>query len=280
MDSNSEAIRTLRDDIRKQEESATAEREDNRARIDDLEAQLIRHREEARTELQDTVARTVREELRNSGVNCTSVQDSSLSITTSSAHSKRFWECRRSLRIWPVPGPNRRDSFVEFLKNKMEFDEDSIKDLGSYTVQETRANKARNPEEVLVYFESKESRDLVKGGGTKLAKYGQTAGIRIQVPGHLMSNFRVLESLAFHLKQKDSTLRRVVKFDEDCMDLFMDVKVMGEWRRVYPDQARVVQASRPDFRSGPAILTADVIQGLLGDASCPASGSNSEPLGV
>ena len=118
---------------------------------------------------------------------------------------------------------------------------------------------------------------MVKGKGVNLAKHGQRAGIRIQVPGHLMSNFRALESMAYHLKQKDGGVRRVVKFDEDAQDLFMDIKIAGDWKRIYPDQVRTVQAARPEIKAGPAVLSADAIQSLLGGS--PATGANSAPLG-
>ena len=118
VESNSDAIRTLRDEISRKESAAATEREENKSRIDGLELEMSRQR----SDLQETIARTVRDELQNLSYGQPVLSEASGSLP-SSAHAKRFWECRRSLHVWPVPGPNRKESFLLFLKDKMGFDD-------------------------------------------------------------------------------------------------------------------------------------------------------------
>ena len=159
VEANSEAITTLKEEIVKKETAAAKEREDNKSRISDLEERLDRQR----SELLDTVSRAVRDELKTTNLSRTLGADEQLSGTFGSPHTQRFWECRRSLRIWPVPGPNRKASLGLFFRNKLKIDdEDTLEDLANVLVQEARANKGRNTDEVVVIFPSKEVRDSVK----------------------------------------------------------------------------------------------------------------------
>ena len=238
VETNMNAIRTLREEISNKEEKAKEERDKDRGRLDCLEARLDRQLEDIQAELRSTISGTVREELSHAGYQATlssSAWGGGSNAATSGANETRFWECRRSLRLWPIPGPNRRESLKDFLITKMKMDEAEVADLGDIKVQEARSGKNKNTDEVVAVFPSKEGRDLVKRAASQLAPYGNQAGVRIHVPGHLLSNFRSLESLAYHLKQKDPSLKRVVKFDEDNRDLFMDVKIGGDWKRLYPE---------------------------------------------
>ena len=131
VEANSEAISTLKEEIVKKETAATKEREDNKSRISDLEERLDRQR----SELLDTVSKAVRDELKTTSFSRTLGAEEHLSGTLGSLHVQRFWECRRSLRIWPIPGPNRRTSLELFLKNKLKIDDgDTLEGLANTRV--------------------------------------------------------------------------------------------------------------------------------------------------
>ena len=65
------------------------------------------------------------------------------------------------------------------------------------------------------------------------------AGMRLQIPDHLQKTFRALMNLSYKLKKKHPTLKRSVKFDEDSLDMFIDIQTKPDttWRRIDPGQA-------------------------------------------
>ena len=108
-------------------------------------------------------------------------------------------------------------------------------------------------DEAIVVFSNKETRDAVRSAATNLAGHGKAAGIRMQVPGFLLTNFRALENLGYQMKKVNPSVRRVVKFDDDNMDVMMDVKIGDQWRRVRPADAIRAKKNTPGLpRSGPA----------------------------
>ena len=90
--------------------------------------------------------------------------------------------------------------------------------------------RSKNANEVIITFRTRGVRDAVKAAARSLAGEGRGAGIRLQIPGFLSTNFRTLENLGYQMKKVDSSVRRVVKFDDAKMDLMMDVKVGDSWR--------------------------------------------------
>lgn len=102
---------------------------------------------------------------------------------------------------------------------------------------------------MVVEFFSASIRDTVKGSGYKLE--GRDAGIRMELPTHLRSDFHVLQNLAFKLKTSNPGLKRSLKFDDDNLGLILDVQLPGEdWQRVRPDQARQAGQSDLSLRVG------------------------------
>ena len=90
--------------------------------------------------------------------------------------------------------------------------------------------------------------------------------MRLHVPDHLQKRFQALMNLSYDLKKKRPDLKRNVKFDEDRLDMFMDVQIErdGQWRRIYPDQARTSMKNRE--RAGPKEIDGDELKGILGDS--------------
>ena len=113
----------------------------------------------------------------------------------------------------------------------------------------------------------------MKAAGPKLAGEGRAAGLRLQIPSFLSNNFRVLENLGYQMRKMDPEVRRVVKFDDENQDLMMDVRVGGEWRRVYPSDARAARNHNPNLSFGPSTMTSANISDFFAGPS-PATGAN------
>ena len=179
----------------------------------------------------------------------------------------KFWECRRSLRLWPIPEPTQQ-GLKTFLQDKLNLEEDFIEeDLGQVTIKRNIERRPKNKDEVCVTFESKEIRDRIKAQGPQLA--GCDAGMRLQIPDNLQKDFKALMAVAYDLKQVHKNLRRNVKFDEENLGLYMDIQTEREedWKRIRPHQAHKAAKTRKSNRNGPADLGDDEIESLLEEAA-------------
>ena len=111
-------------------------------------------------------------------------------------------------------------------------------------------------------------RDSIKARGFKLE--GKRAGIRIELPHFLKSDFNVLQSISYRMKMANPEMKRSVKFDDDCLGLYLDVQIPGQdWRRIRPAQARAARDAEPSLRSGPLELS----PGMIADATRLQDGS-------
>ena len=217
--------------------------------------------------MQQEVRGMVREQLRSAGfdpdltaANLTTVQQSTYASVVAPSFSAmqsvtdkpttrnptaderredKFWEARRSLRIWPVERAER-DGLEEFLLNKLRMDRQAVNDLDITSIRKCVEPRNKNKHEVCVIFGCKEMRDSVKSQAHHLANHREEAGMRLQIPNHLQKDFRVLMKLSYNLKKKHPDLRRNVKFDEQDLGLFMDLQTEreGPWKLVKPEQAR------------------------------------------
>ena len=196
--------------------------------------------------------------------------------TQQERQESRFWECRQTLRLWPVPGGSRQ-AFESFLKDKLRLDESFIRDeLGEVDIRRHRDPRTKTKEEVIVRFESKEIRDTVRAQAPNLANF-QESGMRLHIPNHLQKDFKALMGLSFDMKKRHPHLRRNVKFDENDHGLFMDMQLEreGSWRRVKPEQARqALSKSGKLDRTGPVTMAADEVVDLLGESESGDASQN------
>ena len=177
---------------------------------------------------------------------------------------ERFWECRRSLRLWPVKD---REDLDKYLSDKLDMDKEFIEDMGEVGIRRVIERKPKYKDEAIVTFEDKRIRDAVKAQAYKLGNSGDEIGMRLHLPDHLQKSFRALMGLSFDMKKKFPGLRRSVKFNEDTMDLYMDIQTSNEadWRRIEAEQAVKAAARRPGRGdSNRTTLMAEDIEGLLG----------------
>ena len=180
---------------------------------------------------------------------------------------ERFWECRRSLRLWPVDPPNAA-GVRSFLEDKLGVEEDFMDNAGHIEVKKVYERKSKFTDEVVVTFIDKGTRDAVKARAPALANFRDEAGMRLQVPDHLQKTFRALMNLSYDLKKKHPTLRRSIKFDEDSLGLYMDIQMDSdaEWKRIDAEQA--LKANQRRTRTaGPSQFSQDEIEDLLGQTA-------------
>ena len=172
-----------------------------------------------------------------------------------------FWRCRRSLRLWPIEGASR-DSLDWYLTERLGLSRRFVEEeMGEVEIKQHRDPKLKYKDETMVLFEVKEVRNAVKAQASNLANHRDKVGMRLEVPNHLQKEFKLLMNTDFDLKRKHKDMKRNVKFDEDEMNMFMDVQLRkdGAWNRIKPDQAK--GAGSRLRTSGPTELkTQDIIR--------------------
>ena len=76
-----------------------------------------------------------------------------------------------------------------------------------------------------------------------------------------------MESVSYHMKKTNPGMKRNVRFDDETMDLVLDVK-LGEnhsWRRIRPTEARLARTALPSASSSGAAeeMGSDEVKTLL-----------------
>ena len=170
--------------------------------LQNLEERVTRGEER----FEERVTGLIKKQLTDAGF-CPDISSSDLPIRSLSSlensfgakadrQSSAYWKCRRSLRMWPVRGPDLIQSVLMFLEDKLKFDHDFLQnDIGPLRVERFIDPRSKVSNEVL----NSAIRDAVKGSGRHLAGQGRLAGLRMEVPHHLKSDFRVLELSLIHI---------------------------------------------------------------------------------
>ena len=134
--------------------------------------------------------------------------------TTNAEERSAFLLSRRSLRIWPIEGENEKEimeALVVFCCQALGAPRKD--ELGIKRVQRVKsAPRGIAFLEVLVEFEDNFARDDILSRGPMLSEYRDTpnkptAGIRLDIPGHLMGMFKALEAFGFALKRRRDVRR-------------------------------------------------------------------------
>lgn len=180
-----------------------------------------------------------------------------------------YAKARRALKMWPVHGPDLEDSVKMFLKNKLKIDDDRIRSLGYIETKPAAGKAARERNEVLATFDNRDDRDYVKSMGFNLAS-DRGAGMSIHVPGHLLDNLYALNSIGYNIRLNQEGVKRSVKFDDSIQDIFLDIYIGGNWKRILPAEARSALKASPAAALGTSssrgIQAEDLISLVKGDA--------------
>ena len=178
-----------------------------------------------------------------------------------------------------MPGPT-------FLSSLLELDIDSMgEEARICKVRRVCEPRSKIKNEVIAEFSSPVLRDTIKGMGFKFE--GRDAGIRMEVPTFLRSDFHVLQNLSYRLKLSNRDMKRSLKFDDHNPGLILDIQFPEqEWQRIRPDQARSAGRTDPSLWAGLLELSGETNAGFdrrggpsqnTGNPS--ASGGNAVPLG-
>ena len=172
----------------------------------------------------------------------------------------RYLECRRSVRLWPVDHTSEAtlwEGVSQFFFDKLLI---STSDLSQDSVEcITRVlpgkRKKKIESEVIVRFTSVQVRDMVVSYAPNLRAWREqdgsgrsAAGLRLEIPDHLMSVFKTLERFGHQLKDKyKEGLRRHIRYDDYKMTLVIDFALPGEekWQRVDFENAREEMRNHP-----------------------------------
>lgn len=169
------------------------------------------------------------------------------------ASEEEYWRARRSLRIWPVSGQERDlwEASADFIHDQMRVPRGSIQDSDVVDCRRAVVKRKRPGirsggavivrDEVIVQFSSTSVRDHVVGHSFNLAQHFDddgkpTAGVRMEVPDHLNSQFQDFLGYGRLLfKEHGKGFKRHVKFDDRSMQLYMDVKLPNSDDWLYVD---------------------------------------------
>ena len=201
-------------------------------------------------------------------------------------HDEDLARARRSLRLWPVPGNSRLElwraagAFVTQNLGLTDLAESVFEDVSKVALPSGPGVK----DEVLVRFKDPTVRDSVIGSSAKLAPFRDangrpTAGIRIEVPPHLQTEFRALFRYGQLLRTRHGPgTRRHVKFDDAQSGLFLNAKLPGDenWSRISVDVARRGLRARDQVMNGALERRLD-ISGPPHDRQRSASTSHPPP---
>ena len=98
-----------------------------------------------------------------------------------------------------------------------------------------QGRRSKIVDEVLVRFKTSRTRDMVQSYAPNLAMHAGKAGLRLNVPQHLIGLFKMYEVHGGKLKQRyGNGLKRSIKFDDATYSLAMDVRLPDEkeWIRL------------------------------------------------
>ena len=201
------------------------------------------------------------------------VAPSSSKAVGAAAASRReeaYFLCRRSLKIWPIEGEDLADAVRVFFATNLGMTDDRVRALGDLVVAPAPGRAPRERKEVLVTFDSSDDRDAVKALGSSLA--GQrAAGMSVHVPGHLLDSLYALNGVGYSIKNKNEGVRRSIKFDDLQQDIYLDIFVAGQWRKITPAEARNALKKLPTSSASliSNTLSSDDISSLIQGEAVP-----------
>ena len=101
-------------------------------------------------------------------------------LTKEDRQEVKFWECRRSLRLWPVK-ETTMNGLKDFLTNRLGMDGSFVdEEIGPVTIKRNMERRPKNQHEVCVTFDNKQVRDMVKAQAPNLAAQ-EEAGMHLHL---------------------------------------------------------------------------------------------------
>jgi hypothetical protein len=134
-----------------------------------------------------------------------------------------------------------------FIHETLGIDEEDVRQEQLERVRRVKTGRRNiSKDEVSVLFYERGVRDIVAKSAPKLADFFDqegkpTAGIKLEVPAHLMGDFSILQSHGHDLRTKfGKDFKRHFKFDDARELIYLEVKLPGEdkWNKISAGLAR------------------------------------------
>ena len=137
--------------------------------------------------------------------------------------------------MWPISGDNNDEmtsAVNDFIKSALKIPEFESRGLIIERVRRMRTSpRSTSFLEVCVTFSSMDDRDFVASKAINLAPHvnekGQPlAGIRMDVPPHLMATNNDLKNYAFQARKTHGKGTKThIKFDDNKLDLYLEIRL-------------------------------------------------------
>ena len=174
----------------------------------------------------------------------------------SGKQEEAYRRSRCTLKMWPVTGADLMDAVRVFMRTKLKIDDEKIADIALKSVKLSVGKAAKDRSEVIVLFECRDDRDYVKSMGVNLAGE-KDLGMAIHVPGHLLDNFYALNSIGYSIKSNNQGVKRSIKFDDATQNIYLDIYIGGQWRKILPDEAKAAIKANPGVSSSASSRSID-----------------------
>ena len=225
-----------------------------RSRINENSKEITRMRAEQaadRANLPRVVKRIVNEEMsKNKGARTGQMPMSKDELDKERSY---LW-ARRSMRMWPATITTDAKTLLVAARIfcitilKMPAD-----DAGALQITDAIAapptRRGRIKDEIIVTFKTAAERDLVQAFTPNLKELKGAAGVRLEIPEHLQTTFKLLEGHANGVRSKyPEGIKRSIKYDDSERSLALDICLPGStsWHRISPVQALEAKKAREE----------------------------------
>ena len=225
-----------------------------RSRINENSKEITRMRAEQaadRANLPRVVKRIVTEEMsKNKGARTGQMPMSKDELDK----EKSYLLARRSMRMWPASINKDAKTLlvaarifcITILKMSAD-DAGALQITDAIAAPPTRRGKIKD--EIIVTFKTAGERDLVQAFAPNLKELKGAAGVRLEIPEHLQTTFKLLEGHANGVRAKyQEGIRRSIKYDDSDRSLALDICLPNSttWHRITPVQALEAKKAREE----------------------------------
>ena len=179
-------------------------------------------------------------------INIPNTHQSQIALTREDA----FLRAIRSIRLWPLipsSGGSLEAAFDEFLRTALCMSKQDLEQVILEDIYKVRSSpRSRQHDEVCAVFRDQETRELLLSYARNLSTYvdsngDPTAGLRLEIPSHLMMTHRLLTMYGYNLRNRHGKeTRRIIKFDLIEQSLYLAYKLPGSelWHEITPAMAK------------------------------------------
>ena len=214
-------------------------------------SQLYDLRKSDAENLVQTVAKIVDDKLAT----CGKSSGSNSLMPLEEEQERNYSVARRSVRLWPVTESSDEEKEVRaFLRKTLDMPVQVVDGLQIEKIaRQQQPRRSRIHSEVLVRLTSHLSRDVIQSYAANLASSNGNAGIRLEIPEHLVGLFKRFEAHAAALREAHGQVKRSIRFDDTCRSLCMDVKLLNTgWHRIDKECLAQITKNRPLSTPGPS----------------------------